>query len=96
MWIVQSQTVVPPSKCVGFRLQKCMVYPTSCDVDLNFMAVYIQTGWGGFTNKHILWDTIGIGKLWFDGDLMVMLMGYYPLVSSNMAGWKIPELSGGF
>ena len=33
-----------------------------------------------------------IGKCW----LHVIFYGIDPLVSSNMAGWKIPELNGGF
>ena len=27
---------------------------------------------------------------------LAVFFGTYPLVSSNMAGWKIPELNGGF
>ena len=52
-------------------------------------------------------DTIGLlfryNKLWKKpketGDFMVVLVGFdgiYPLVSSNVAGWKIPELDGDF
>ena len=39
-------------------------------------------------------DMKNMGKWWFNGGLMGF-HGIYPLVSSNMSSWKIPELKGG-
>ena len=45
--------------------------------------------------KFWIYRRWSIGKWWCNTGL-VGLYGMYPLVSSNKAGWKIPELNGGF